>query len=170
MTTSRRQVLAAAAALAAGSGAVPARAAPAAPGERVVWPEVTLLDGSRWSAANAEGKAVVVVFWSTTCPFCQRHNAHVARLQKEASGLPLEILTVARERDAQAVRRYLDRHGCHFAVTLDHAPMAAALSARRMIPLTVTVDRSGRLKQVIPGEMFEDDVLELAQLARRTGD
>jgi hypothetical protein len=25
----------------------------------------------------------------------------------------------------------------------------------------VTVDRQGRLKQVIPGEMFEDDVMEL---------
>jgi hypothetical protein len=25
-----------------------------------------------------------------------------------------------------------------------------------MIPLTATVDRDGRLKQVIPGEMFEE--------------
>lgn len=170
MSKPRRHTLAAIAALTAGAVAWPALATPAAPGERVIWPEVTLLDGSRWSAARAEGKAVVVVFWSTTCPYCQRHNAHVSRLQKEAAGLPLEILTVARERDAPAVRRYLERHGHRFAVTLDHAPMAAALSARRMIPLTVTVDRSGRLKQVIPGEMFEDDVLELAQLARRTGD
>ena len=48
---------------------------------------------------------------------------------------------------------------------MDQAPLAAALSARRVIPLTVTVDRAGRLLQVIPGEMFEDDVLELLQLA-----
>ena len=34
-----------------------------------------------------------------------------------------------------------------------------------MIPLTATVDRSGRLQQVIPGEMFEEDVLELTRLA-----
>jgi len=170
MTPSRRRTLTAIAAVATGPLAWPAWAAPAAPGERVAWPEVTLLDGSRWSAANAAGKAVVVVFWSTTCPFCERHNRHVARLLKESAGLPLEILTVVRERDAQGVLRYLERQGHRFAVTLDHAPMAAALSARRMIPLTVTVDRAGRLKQVIPGEMFEEDVLELAQLARRVGD
>ena len=138
---------------------------PAKAGEAVVWPEVTLLDGSRWTAARAEGKAVVVVFWSTTCPYCLRHNAHVAKLHRQAVGLPLEIVTVARERDAAAVRRYLDQHGYRFAVTLDHTPMAAALSTRRMIPLTVTVGRDGRLRQVIPGEMFEDDVLELARLA-----
>jgi hypothetical protein len=39
--------------------------------------------------------------------------------------------------------------------------MAAALSTRRMIPLTVTVGRNGRLRQVIPGEMSEDDVMDL---------
>jgi thiol-disulfide isomerase/thioredoxin len=161
----RRQALATIAALPAMSRWAPAQAAPAQPGEPVAWPEVTLLDGRRWSAERARGKAVVVVFWSTTCPFCLRHNAHVARLQRESAGRPLEILTVARERDADAVRRYLAQHGYGFAVTLDAAPMAAALTTRRMIPLTVTVARDGRLKQVIPGEMFEDDVLELARLA-----
>ena len=33
-----------------------------------------------------------------------------------------------------------------------------------MIPLTVVVDRQGRLKQVIPGEMFEEDVLDLLKI------
>jgi hypothetical protein len=42
--------------------------------------------------------------------------------------------------------------------------MSAALSARKLVPLTVTVDRRGRLKQVIPGEMSEDDVLDLLKL------
>lgn len=168
--TSRRRTLAMIGALPLGGLALPARAVPAAPGERIMWPEVRLLDGSRWSATQAQGKAVVVVFWSTTCAFCERHNRHVARLQQISAGLPLEILTVARERDADAVRRHLDRQGHRFAVTLDHAPLAAALSTRRMVPLTVTVDRAGRLLQVIPGEMAEDDVLELARLARRPGD
>lgn len=161
----RRQALSTIATLPVLAAGPSARAAPAQPGEAVAWPEVTLIDGRRWSAAQAQGKAVVVVFWSTTCPFCLRHNAHVARLQRETAGRPLEILTVARERDADAVRRYLARHGYGFAVTLDTAPMAAALTSRRMIPLTVTVGRDGRLRQVIPGEMFEDDVLELARLA-----
>jgi hypothetical protein len=43
--------------------------------------------------------------------------------------------------------------------------MASALSARRVTPLTVTVGRDGRVRQSIAGEMFEEDVLELLQLA-----
>jgi thiol-disulfide isomerase/thioredoxin len=159
----RRELLAAAAAL----PWVPAMAsaAPAVPGQAVQWPEVTLLDGSRFGAAQAQGRALVVVFWSTACPYCRRHNQHVEKLHRAAAGRALTVLGVARDRDPAAVRRYLQSQGYGFPVTLDYRPLAEVLSQRNMIPLTVTVDRQGRLKQVIPGEMFEEDVLELLELA-----
>ncbi len=161
----RRAMLAAWAAFTLGLGTTrQVLAAPATPGEAVRWPQVGLLDGTRWGAAQAEGKAVVAVFWSTTCPFCRRHNAHVEKLRLAAAGKPLELITIARETDPQLVQRHLQQHGWNFQVTLDRAPMAAALSTRNMIPLTVTVDRQGRLKQVIPGEMFEEDMLDLVKL------
>ncbi len=145
------------------AGAQPVRAAPAAAGEAVRWPEVTLLDGRPWAAPRAE--AAVVVFWSLTCPFCRRHNEHVERLFQAARGKPLRVLGVVRERDSAAVRRTMQSVGWTFPVTADTAAMAAALTERRMTPVTVTVDRAGRLRQVIAGEMFEEDVLELLQLA-----
>lgn len=152
-------------ATALGSAAGPLMARPAVAGETVQWPQVTLLDGTRWNGEQAQGKAVVAVFWSVTCPFCARHNQHVEKLRQASVGKPLELLTISRDADAQAVVRYLARRDLHFAVTLDSQPMAAALSTRNMIPLTITVDRQGRLKQVIPGEMFEEDVLDLQKLA-----
>ncbi|MDP1646972.1 MAG: TlpA disulfide reductase family protein [Rubrivivax sp.] len=161
----RRHAISAVAAAAAPAWWAAAAAAPAAPGQAVAWPEVTLLDGSRFGAAQAQGRALVVVFWSTTCPFCRRHNQHVEKLHRAAAGRRLSVLGVARERDAAAVRRHAGEHGYTFPITLEQAPLAAALSTRRVIPLTVTVDRGGRLLQVIPGEMFEEDVLELLQLA-----
>jgi hypothetical protein len=58
-------------------------------------------------------------------------------------------------------QHHVRERGYTFAVTLDVAALAQALSMRRVMPLTVTVDRQGRLKQVIAGEMFETDVMEL---------
>ena len=144
----------------------PALAAAPLRGQPVVWPEVALLDGGHFGAATAAGQAVVVVFWSTTCPFCRRHNQHLEKLQRAAAGLPLKVLAVARERDAARVRRYAAQQGYSFPITLEHAPLADALSARKLIPLTVTVDRLGLLQQVYPGEMFEEDVLDLRRLAQ----
>ncbi len=142
------------------------QAAPAQPGQPVAWPEVELLDGRRLRGADWAGQAVVVVFWSTTCPFCRRHNQHVEKLHRAAAGKPLRVLGVARDRDPEAVRRYAAAQGLSFPLTMQYAALAAALSPRNIIPLTTTVDRQGRLKQVIPGEMFEEDVMELQQLAQ----
>lgn len=137
---------------------------PAAPGERVHWPaDLTLLDGSPWAARP--GVATVVVFWSTTCPFCKRHNVHVEKLHRSIAGSRVAVLGVARDRDPAVVQRHLAATGLSFPVTMAYKPLAAALSTRNVIPLTITVDRDGRLRQVIPGEMFEEDVLELARLA-----
>ncbi|MBC7938287.1 MAG: hypothetical protein H7Z19_00755, partial [Chitinophagaceae bacterium] len=63
------------------------------------------------------------------------------------------------------VPRYAQAQGYSFPITLAQAPLAAALSARNVVPLTVTVDRRGRLQQVIAGEMFEEDLLDLLALA-----
>jgi peroxiredoxin len=134
-------------------------AAPAAPGETVQWPEVRLLDGARW--VPPPGHAVVAVFWSATCEYCLRHNAHVENLHRAATGRPLVVLGVCKDGSVGIARRHIAEHGYTFPNTLDAAPLAAVLSTRRITPLTVTVDREGRLKQVIPGEMFEDDVMEL---------
>ncbi len=139
------------------------RAAPAQPGERVVWPELQLLDGTRWT--RADDHAVVVVFWSLTCPFCVRHNTHLTQLQARSAGQRLQVLGAVREPDAEGVRRHMARHGHRFDVTLGLPALAAALSMRRLTPLTVTVDRQGRLLQVIPGEMAADDVMDLQRLA-----
>ena len=165
----RRRAIGALAAATAPAWWAEAAAAPAAPGQAVVWPEVALLDGGRFGAAQVAGRALVVVFWSTTCPYCRRHNQHVEMLHRAAAGHRLAVLGVASERDAAAVRRHADQQGYTFPITIDRAPLAAALSARRIIPLTVTIDRAGRLHQVIPGEMFEDDVLGLLPWADKEG-
>ena len=143
-----------------------AGAAPVLRGEAVAWPSVRLLDGSPWSSEQVRGRAVVVVFWRLDCPFCERHNAHLAKLHQLAAGKPLSILgVVGGERDPQVVRQHMAKRGWQFPVTLDAAPLHEVLSTRRIVPLTVTVDRQGRLRDVIPGEMFEDDVLDLLKLA-----
>ena len=111
---------------------------------------------------------MVVVFWTTTCPFCRRHNQHVEKLHRAAMATPgtrLRVLGVARESDGIAVARYAQAQGYSFPITLDQPALVQLLSPRRVVPMTVTVDRQGRLKQALPGEMFEEDLLELLRLA-----
>jgi len=64
------------------------------------------------------------------------------------------------------VARHAAARGWSFPNTLDAEALAAALSRRRSVPLTAVVDRQGRLVEVVPGEMFEADVLAYLRLAQ----
>jgi thiol-disulfide isomerase/thioredoxin len=136
-------------------------------GDVVAWPDLTLLDGQRLLAKSWQGQAVIVVFFATDCPYCKRHNARVEQLVQATKGQPLRVLGVAGDRDPDTVRRYLAERELSFAVTLQGEALHAVLSPRRIIPLTCVVDRSGHLREVIPGEMAQDDVLQLGQWATR---
>jgi thiol-disulfide isomerase/thioredoxin len=142
------------------------QAAPAALGDSVRWPTVTLLDGQVVGGEHWRDQATLVVFFATHCPYCQRHNQHLEKLVRATRGQPLRVIAAALDKSAAPVQAYLERHRYSFAVTLDARALHEALTPRKVIPLTCVIDRAGRLREVIPGEMFEDDVLGLAKWAR----
>lgn len=134
-------------------------------GSVIDWPRIHLLDGDTIEPFAWPGQAAVLVFWATYCPFCKRHNAHVDKLYRQTRGLPLRVLGVALDSDAEAVRRYMSVNDYQFPVTLDGASLRDRLTPRRVIPMTCVIDRQSRLVQSIPGEMFEEDVLDLGRIA-----
>jgi peroxiredoxin len=168
----RRQwlgVAAAAALQASGVQASPTATGPASSpmiGDRVQWPAARLLDGRLAAIPEPGGPASVIVFFSTICPFCARHNVHVQKLLDRSQGLPLRILALAQDRHEAHVRTYLQRQRLGFEVSMEHAAMRDALTRMNGIPMTCVVDRQQRLREVIRGEMFEEDVLGLAKWAR----
>ena len=126
-----------------------------------------MLDGDTIEPAAWQGQYSVLVLWATWCPFCKRHNAHLDKLYRATRGQPLRVLGVAIDADAQLVSRYMQAHGYSFPVAIDNVGLRSRLTPRKSIPMTCIVDRQGRLVQAIAGEMFEEDVLELAKLASR---
>ncbi|MDO9073671.1 MAG: TlpA disulfide reductase family protein [Rubrivivax sp.] len=142
-----------------------ATAATAAAPHPVVWPILFGPDGRPIDTAGWQGVPVVVVFWATYCAFCERHNARIDKLHRTLDPARLRILGVAMDRDGAAVQQYVRRHDYRFPVVLEGGQLRARFTPRRVIPMTCTVDAEGRPRQCIPGEMAEDDVMELARLA-----
>lgn len=131
----------------------------------VEWPALLAPDGRPVDAAGWRGVPVIVVFWATYCAFCERHNARVDRLYRSLDPARLRVLGVALDRDGAAVQQYLRRHGLRLPVVLEGSQLRSRFTSRRIIPMTCIVDADGRLRQCIPGEMAEDDVMELARHA-----
>ncbi len=139
------------------------------PAKAVDWPAIRLLDGDILPSASWRGQPAIVVVWATFCPFCKRHNAHVDKLVQQTRGQSLRVLGLAIDTDEGLVRKYMASNNYRFAVALDPGNLRTRLTSRQVIPMTCLIDRQGRLVQAIPGEMFEEDLMELAaSLMKRT--
>ena len=111
-----------------------------------------------------QGLPMVLVFWATWCGYCRRHNVRMDRLHALVRGR-MHVVGIAVESEPEVVRRHLRDSGLRFPVAVDTGPLRRQFTERRMVPMTCPVDRQGRRGLCIPGEMSEDDVLDLARLA-----
>ncbi len=151
--------------LVAGVGAalaLPAWSEPAATGSVIDWPRLPLLDGSVIEPSSWQGRPALVVLWATFCPFCKRHNAHVDKLFAQTRAQDLRIVGVALDTEERPVRQYMANNAYRFPVAMDAGQVRSRLTSRRVIPMTFAIDRQGHLVQAIPGEMFEEDLADLA--------
>ena len=130
----------------------------------VKWPPVTLLDGSIL-APDWASRGAIVVFWATWCPFCHRHNKNIQALQLKLPAQGPRILGVAVDGPPQKVRQFAQREGYTFPITDSVDSLRAMLGVGKTLPTTCVVGPRGEIRQRIPGEMFEEDVLELVRAA-----
>ena len=74
--------------------------------------------------------------------------------------------SVVMDADGVDARKYMHAQGYRFPVVQDDGRLRRRFTERRVIPMTCTVAADGRVQQCIPGKMAEDDVLNLARMAR----
>ena len=159
----RRQTLAA---LLTGPIGLQAQSLQAASAGVLDWPTLVTIDGQTLAPEHWRGRPAVVVFWATYCAFCKRHNAHIDKLFRSVDADRLRILGVVMDADRAVARQTMQAQGYRFPVVQDDGRLRGRFTERRVIPMTCTVAADGRVQQCIPGEMAEDDVLELARTAR----
>lgn len=140
-------------------------AAEVAPGSAIDWPVIALLNGGTLAPQSWLGQPAVVVIWETWCPYCKRHNARVDKLFRATTRIAFRVLGVAMDTDADKVRRSMSANKFSFPVTMGSEDLRRRLTTRKVIPMTCSIDRQGRLVQAIPGEMSEEDVLRLAPVS-----
>ncbi len=169
MNARRRLLTAVGAAVAACAAPRLASAATEAPslGSRIELPPVRLLDGREIAPAYWRGKVLVVELWATWCPFCARQNPEIDKLHRANAASGLEVLGLSIDRKAEDAKRYMREHDYAFHAAMLDPKWEAALGRPKGLPIVWVIGRSGRLEQLEIGEMFPEDVAELARWAKQ---
>lgn len=134
-------------------------------GDAVQLPSFTLLDGTTISANSLKGKPVLIEYWASWCPYCRRQNPYWEKLHKSAQGKDIQILSVSIDKKPDEARAYMAEKGYTFQAAMETPEMRQVFGKRKVIPLVFVITPQGKVAEVIPGEMFEEDVLELIKYA-----
>ena len=133
-------------------------------GDAVTLPPLTLLDGRLLDQVTLKGKVVVLEFWASWCPFCARQNPHIEVLYRTHRSRGLEVLAISIDKTQKAAADYLKSRGYTFPAAMQNPAYERIYRLRRGLPQTYVIDRDGRLALVGMGEMFEEDIRDIARI------
>jgi len=126
-------------------------------------PSVTLFDGTSFVPAQAVGKVLVIYWWASWCPFCAQQSPHMESLWRAQRERGLRMLALSIDRTPEPAIEYLRKKGYTFPAGLFTPEVARVLPKPKGLPVTVVLGRDGRVAMAQAGQLFPEDVEEIAR-------
>ena len=119
------------------------------------------------------GKVVLINFWATWCPPCRAEMPDLVRLQREHAEQGLQIIGITYPPETKTrVRRFATSLKVNYPILLGTRQIKARFSSEDTLPLTVVIDREGKVNNIISGillrEEFDEKIKPL--LMKKRGD
>lgn len=144
------------------TGAASETAALPALGAALALPELTLLDGSLFRPAPVPGRVTLIYWWASTCPFCALQSPEMEKFWLTHRSKGLQMLALSVDRTAQEAVTYLQKKGYTFPSAWVTPEVQRVLPKPRGLPVTLVRGRDGKLLQAERGQMFPEDVEQMA--------
>ena len=155
----------------AGPATVPADITPTA--YRKPFPEVALTDskGAPVNLSAYKGRVVLLDFWATWCEGCKEEIPWFMEFQNKYSKSGLAVVGASLDDDGwKSVKPYLSQHKINYRIVVGTFESAKQFGVDKGMPVTLLVDRNGRIADVHLG-MVDKDAFEreIQILLKETG-
>jgi peroxiredoxin len=109
--------------------------------------EAVTLDGDRVSLEGLQGEVVLLNVWATWCVPCRREIPELQALHaaRGSDGLRVVGVTVDGGSAEDQIRRFADELGMTYEIWWDPDQTAVSVFDAVGVPLTVLIDRQGRI-------------------------
>jgi cytochrome c biogenesis protein CcmG/thiol:disulfide interchange protein DsbE len=108
-----------------------------------------------------KGKVVLINFWATWCAPCQTEMPELVKLQKKYAAKGLQILGVTYEPEKPAaVNRVARKFRINYPLLFGSEEISRQYKIEEVLPVTIIVDREGKIQSQILGMIDSKDVEE----------
>jgi thiol-disulfide isomerase/thioredoxin len=105
-----------------------------------------------------QGKVVLINFWATWCPPCRAEMPDLVRLQREHGKKGLQIIGITYPPESrERVRRFARSLKVNYPIILGTRELKARFSSDETLPLTVVIDRDGKVSDIIGGILLREE-------------
>ena len=120
--------------------------------------ELRDLDGRVVRLGDYHGKVVLINFWATWCPPCRAEMPDLVRLQREHRKQGLQIIGITYPPEKKArVRRFARCIKVNYPIILGTRQIKARFSSDETLPLTIVIDRDGKITDIISGILLREE-------------
>jgi cytochrome c biogenesis protein CcmG/thiol:disulfide interchange protein DsbE len=114
-------------------------------------------NGSRVRLSDYKGKVVVLDFWATWCTGCKVEIPWFMEFQDKYKSMGLETIGAAMDDEGwEKVRPYVDEHPFNYPIVAGNAAALAKTFNITGLPLTMLIDRKGRIVDAHVGVVEKD--------------
>ena len=106
---------------------------------------LTDLSGKSWTLRDLKGKVVLVNFWATWCPPCQKEMPDLEALYTRFKDQGFVVLAISEDDETEKVGPFISERKISFPVLLDPGQKVNNLFAVAGIPKSFVYNRDGKL-------------------------
>lgn len=146
--------------------ALEAQAPPLPPvGSLLQVPRIDMLGGGVFDMGASAPQPTLVYWWASTCPFCAQQSPAMEKLWQQQKSKGWRMVALSIDKQPEDAKAYLQRKGYTFPAAWVSPAWRKAYPKPRGLPITLLAGRNGKLLLAEKGQMFEEDVLAMADLA-----
>jgi peroxiredoxin len=130
--------------------------------------ELKTLEGKTVHLRDYRGKAVLLNFWATWCVACKEEMPWLVAFQKQYGPKGLVILGIAMDESVDPIRKFVQRTELNYPVLIGNQPLADQYYVKAL-PVSIFIDRNGRITDQVPGGAARSFLENEIQLALENG-
>lgn len=123
---------------------------------------LTRLDGGTITLSDYRGKKPVVLdFWASWCPNCQRDMPKLSKMYDKYSD-DVEVIGINLRESTSTAKKFVDSRNISFPIVMDKGRVSQQYAVR-YTNMHVLINTDGTIKRIIPGDIKETDIIGLIE-------